>query len=52
MVEQADDGFLDVLFEKAQHGGCEKALCDAFRWSLPSDEAPAKEVRSARSVTA
>jgi hypothetical protein len=38
-----DDGFLDVLFEKAQKAGpsCERALLDAFHRSLPTPAADA-----------
>ena len=28
-----DEGFLEVLFEKAQRGGCEQDLLAAFHWS-------------------
>jgi hypothetical protein len=33
-VEQfPDEGFLDVLFEKARYGDCENDLLQAFAWS-------------------
>src|SRR4051794_37184004 len=33
-----DEGFLNVLFEKAQRAGCERELIEAFCWSLAVKE--------------
>jgi hypothetical protein len=36
-----DDVFIDALFERAQQGGCEKDLVEAFAWSYSAASSPA-----------
>jgi hypothetical protein len=36
-----DDVLIDALFERAQQGGCERDLVDAFAWSYSATSSPA-----------